>query len=245
MNSYEFHIGDYYRRAKNLSQTEHYIYRSLIDEYYLAETPFPPDDDRSIMRLIGLTTDQQEDLSYILKRFFTLQDDGWHHSHIEDQLNKIYAKSEKARASAAVRWDKHNANGMRTQCERNANGMLPSNPLTPLPSNPIKDARGKTSAKSTPVPYSKIIDLYHNTLPMCPRVKVLTDPRKKTISARWKNGCDGLKFWEDYFTHVKKSRFLTGRAEPRDASRKPFVADIDFLIRESTIVKTQEGKYHG
>ena len=243
MNSYEFHIGDYYRRAKNLSQTEHYIYRSLIDEYYLAETPFPPDDDRSIMRLIGLTSDQQKDLSYILNRFFLLQDDGWHHTHIEEQLNKIYAKSEKAKESAMVRWDKHNANGMRTHSERNANGMLPSNPLTPLPSNPTKDAGGKT--KSHPVPYAKIIETYHEVLPMCPRVKVLTDARKKTISARWKNGCDGMKFWEDYFTHVRKSRFLTGRAEPRQPGRKPFVADIDFLIRESTIVKTQEGKYHG
>jgi len=51
-----------------------------------------------------------------------------------------------------------------------------------------------------------------------------------------------LKFWEDYFNYVAQSKFLTGQSNPTNG-RKVFLADIDFLIREDVIVKTQEGKY--
>ena len=144
MNSYEFHIGDYYRETRNLSQGEHYIYRSLLDECYLHEVPLTT-DPKMIMRLIGIKSDQIEDLEFILDRFFMLTPDGWINNRVNEELAKIYAKSAAAKASADARWAKHknNANGMRTQCERNANGMLPSNPLTPLPSDPVK----KTATK--------------------------------------------------------------------------------------------------
>ena len=156
MNTYEFHIGDYYRRTKNLSQIEHYIYRSLLDECYLSETPLPA-DIRLIMREIGLTSDQKDDLEYILDRYFELDDDGYHHEHVEQVLARVYAKSEQAKEAADIRWDKYrrkanaskkNANGKRPHSDSKANGMPPSNPLTPLPSNPKKTATKRFVAPS-------------------------------------------------------------------------------------------------
>jgi hypothetical protein len=102
----------------------------------------------------------------------------------------------------------------------------------------------ESSPRSEPCPYQKIIDLYHTKLPMLPQVAKLTDARKRAISARWKNGMYGMENWEAYFDDVAQSRFLTGKVDP-SPGRKQFVADIDFLIRESTIVKMQEGKYNG
>ena len=144
MNSYEFHIGDYYRETRNLSQGEHYIYRSLLDECYLHEVPLTT-DPKMLMRLIGIKSDQIEDLEFILDRFFMLTPDGWINNRVNEELARIYAKSAAAKASADARWEKHkkNANGMRTQCDRNANGVLPLDPLTPLPSDPVK----KTATK--------------------------------------------------------------------------------------------------
>ncbi|MCP4186023.1 MAG: hypothetical protein GY763_00305 [Gammaproteobacteria bacterium] len=95
----------------------------------------------------------------------------------------------------------------------------------------------------SPCPYQKIVDLYHEILPTLPRVVKLTDKRKSHIRSRWKGDADNLKFWEDYFNHVGRSKFLTGQAHPTNG-RKVFMADIDFLIREDVIVKTQEGKYN-
>ncbi len=249
MNSYEFHIGDYYRETRNLSQTEHYIYRSLLDECYLHETPLTT-DIRMLMRIIGLTSDQKEDLEYILGRFFILTDDGWTNNRANEELARIYAKSELAKASADVRWEKHrknanakerDANAMRTHSERNANGMLPSDPLTPLPSDPKELAPTVLVDAATPAPtcpHQKIVDSYHKHFPAGPMVKVITDKRKKAIKARWANGGNGLDFWDAYFKHAAKSRFLVGNNE------RNWIADFDFFIRPDTATFMQEGKYH-
>ena len=93
-------------------------------------------------------------------------------------------------------------------------------------------------------PYTKIIETYHQKLPMLPKVITLTDKRKSHIKARWINGADNLKFWEDYFSHVGNCNFLIGKSMATNG-RKTFIADIDFLIREDVMVKTQEGKYDG
>ena len=110
-----------------------------------------------------------------------------------------------------------------------------------------KEARGETLSESPPqrsiCPYQKILALYHTILPELPSVVDLTDKRKKAISARWKNGMNGLDNWQAYFEHCRESKFLMGKVDP-PRGRKQFLADIDFLIREATIVSTQEGKYH-
>lgn len=101
----------------------------------------------------------------------------------------------------------------------------------------------KEKAKRTPVPIKEILSLYHEHLPMCPAVQKLTEARRQQIEARWRQGdIPDLDSWRDYFAFVAKSKFLTGRAPPQ-TGHKPFLADIDFLIRESSAVKIFEGKY--
>ncbi len=78
---------------------------------------------------------------------------------------------------------------------------------TPLESPPRRE----------PCPYQKIIDLYHEKLPMLPQVVKLTESRKRAINARWRNGMYGLGNWDKYFDDVAKSKFLTGRSDPRPA----------------------------
>jgi len=240
MNSYEFHIGDYYRETRNLSQGEHYIYRSLLDECYLHEVPLTT-DPKMLMRLIGIKPDQLEDLEFILDRFFMLTPDGWINNRVNEELARIYAKSAAAKASADARWEKHkkNANGMRTQCDRNANGMLPLDPLTPLPSDPKElDPTGLVNAKASTCPYQRIVDIYHEKFPAGARVKFITDKRKKAMKARWSGGMDTIEYWSDYFSHAATSRFLTGTND------RNWRADLDFFIRPDSAVNLQEGKYH-
>jgi len=238
MNSYDFHIGDYYRQTAHLSQEEHYIYRRLIDQYFLTELPIST-DLRLVSRKLQLTSDQIGTLQTILEEYFELEDDGWHHDRVKQELERIYGKSEQAREAANRRWDKakrnrtqcgSNAGAMRAQCENDAGGMLPTDPLTPLPTDP-KDAvpNGTVSKpKASPCPYQQIVDLYHEKLPMLPAVKVLTAKRKSHMKARWTNGAADLKFWDDYFDTVATSKFLTGRTAPTNG-RKIFFADIDFF----------------
>ena len=51
------------------------------------------------------------------------------------------------------------------------------------------------------------------------------------------------EFSENYFNHAAESDFLTGKKPPIPPRTKPMIADIDFLLRESTITFMQEGKY--
>ena len=106
-----------------------------------------------------------------------------------------------------------------------------------------EDSQGEPTPPRSRCPYGKILKLYHTILPELPSVVGLTDKRKRAISARWKNGMNGLENWDTYFKHVRESKFLMGKVDP-PRGRKQFIADIDFLIREATIVSTQEGKYH-
>ena len=98
--------------------------------------------------------------------------------------------------------------------------------------------------KRPAIPVSEIVDLYHELLPMCPKVRKLTTARKKQIEARWRCGdLPDLKTWRDYFEFCAESKFLTGLTQPMNG-HKHFVADLEWLSREGNYTKIYERKYH-
>ena len=99
-------------------------------------------------------------------------------------------------------------------------------------------------------PTEEIVGLYHEHLPMLPRVEVLNDARRRTISARWREVVTdqdirkapdvrraAIEWFAWYFGHCARSRFLTGKA-------KDWRADLDFLMTPSKFAKAVEGSYH-
>jgi hypothetical protein len=99
-------------------------------------------------------------------------------------------------------------------------------------------------------PTDRLVDLYHKHLPMLPRVEVMNDGRRRTLSARWREVVTdkdiakspdprqaALEFFDWYFEHAAQSAFLTGRA-------KNWRADFDFLTTPSKFAKVVEGHYH-
>lgn len=124
MKYYQFNIADYRQDTQHLTPEEHYIYRTLLDECYLTELPLPT-DIRVLMRKLRLTSDQKDTLLTILDEFFDLTDEGYSNDKVNRVLSKTYEKSEKARASVKVRWDryerKRNSNDRNTNVERSKN----------------------------------------------------------------------------------------------------------------------------
>ena len=257
MHYYPFDVSDYRKDTGHLTMEEHYAYRVLLDECYLTEKPLP-EDKRVLMRKLKLTPGQEWVLDNILLDFFVSTERGYIHPRVEVELERYREKSDKARTSANTRWHKNkkgtievrsnsdrNATAVRPHSEGNATGMLTKN-LELRTKKEIKkgaDAPGGNSSSSAPIPYQKIIDLYHGILPMLPRVVKLTDKRKSHIRARWQGDAQDLDWWREYFQVVITSKFLTGQSTPT-LGRPVFRADIDFLIREDVMIKTQEGKYH-
>lgn len=105
-------------------------------------------------------------------------------------------------------------------------------------------------------PTDELINLYHELMPLNPRVKIPNAARFKAISSRWKEAArlsckpfgysnreDGLSAWRQFFSVCAESKFLTGRAQAAPG-KPPFVADIDFLFSPSGFAKCLENKYH-
>jgi hypothetical protein len=97
--------------------------------------------------------------------------------------------------------------------------------------------------KSDSVPYKKIIELYHQHLPVLPAVIKLTQKRKAQIRQRFKEDLDDLKKWENYFIFVGQSDFLMGRVDST-GGHHIFRADIDWIISTAHFTNIAEGKYH-
>jgi hypothetical protein len=117
---------------------------------------------------------------------------------------------------------------------------LEATPLVVLP----------TAKRPIACPSEEIVSLYHEKLPMLPRVEVLSDGRKRALAARWRHivsdpevaakpdpRSEGLEWFAWYFDHASKSAFLTGKA-------KDWRADFDFLVAPAKFVKVVEGHYH-
>lgn len=85
------------------------------------------------------------------------------------------------------------------------------------------------------VPYEKIRELYNSICTDLPKAIKLSDARKKYIRARWKEYPD-TEFWEKFMHRVQNSNFLTGK-------KTDFVANFDWIIKESNFIKILEGNY--
>jgi hypothetical protein len=89
------------------------------------------------------------------------------------------------------------------------------------------------------IPYQAIVDVYHEVLPELPRVRILTDARRKAIRSRLRSDADrrDLEWWRRYFLAVRPCRFLFG------ANNRNWTATFDFLTSEKGMAGVLEGKY--
>jgi hypothetical protein len=93
------------------------------------------------------------------------------------------------------------------------------------------------------VPYSEIVDLYHQKLPMLAQVYKMTTLRKNKVKLLWHEELQSLNAWENYFDFISQSAFLTGKTIGKDG--RAFIADFDFIVNQTNFVKIAEEKYHG
>lgn len=85
----------------NLSPSEELAYRRLIDLYHLREKPIPV-DVREAARLIRMKSSLKS-VESVLKKFFTLAEDGWHHPFCDENLRREWERREKRKQRAKAR----------------------------------------------------------------------------------------------------------------------------------------------
>jgi hypothetical protein len=103
--------------------------------------------------------------------------------------------------------------------------------------------------------HEKVIALYHQHLPTLRRVEVWNETRKGYLRQRWREVAeelsrqkevqvsDILDWFTEFFVHIGTSKFLTGRVNSKDG--RPFLADLEWILKPSNFAKIVEGKYHG
>lgn len=93
--------------------------------------------------------------------------------------------------------------------------------------------------KTTAVPYQNIVNLFNGICTELPRVIKITNNRKKTINARWRENDCSLEFFEKYFRRIRDSDFLNHRIQ----TNREWKADFDWVMNENNMAKVLEGKY--
>lgn len=127
MNFYPRHLGDYARDAGHLSLAEHGAYTLLLDRYYASERPIGREEAFRICH--ATSKSDRQAVTRVLQEFFRWTDEGYRNKRADEEILRVREKSEKAKASAASRWNQSltDANAMRTHSERNADAMLSNN----------------------------------------------------------------------------------------------------------------------
>ena len=86
-------------------------------------------------------------------------------------------------------------------------------------------------------PYEKIKDLFHEICVSYPKVIKLSDSRKKTIKARYKEYNYDIEAFKRLFTKAEESDFLKGNND------KNWSANFDWLINPQNMIKVLENRY--
>lgn len=94
MHYYQYNIADYRKDTAHLTPIEHYIYRSLMDWYYLDEQPIPK-ITQVVIRRLGLGLEQEPNLLNVLSDFFVLEENGYHQGRIDKEIAAYHSKAEK------------------------------------------------------------------------------------------------------------------------------------------------------
>ncbi len=96
--------------------------------------------------------------------------------------------------------------------------------------------RDRDREKRESIDYQKIVNAYNDTCVSFPRLKTLSDSRKKSIKARFNSGYTYEDF-EDLFKKAEQSSFLKG------ANSRSWSATFDWLIKDSNMAKVLDGNY--
>lgn len=99
-----------------------------------------------------------------------------------------------------------------------------------------EEDKEKDKDREKRIDYQRIINMYNETCVSYPRLRTLSDTRKRTLKARFNNGYNYSDF-EELFRKAEASTFLKG------GNDRNWSATFDWLIKDSNMPKVLEGNY--
>ena len=108
-------------------------------------------------------------------------------------------------------------------------------PQDSIGKNSIEEISIDKSSAGENINYQKIVDMYNEICISLPRVKSISDARKKSIKARLRKY--SLEDIKQAFANAEESDFLKGN-NPRN-----WTADFDWIMKDANIAKVLDGNY--
>lgn len=257
MHYYSFNIGDYRRRTNNFTLLEHGIYRQLIDEYYLDESPLPI-ELKKLYRKIGAKSEEEKQIiKELLEDFFTLDTDGYQHVHCNEVIAEYHAKSLKNKENGK-KGGRPKKNPEESEINPVGLSGLPIANPNESESNPNQEPLTINNKPVTnKIPYQLIADAYQKYYSDptgnggLVAVKQWSAKRKGAIKKLWlldtdneleNNQTNNIEHWERYFDYCSSIAFFQGDASRND-DHANWKASFDFLIKVDTYNANKERKY--
>ena len=126
-------------------------------------------------------------------------------------------------------------NRIRKQRQREKEKLLPNNNHVTSRDSHATDIDIDKDKEKEKIDYQRIVDMYNDTCVSFPRLKSLSENRKKSIKARLKTySYDDFK---TLFEKAEASDFLKGK------NNKDWSATFDWLIKDSNMAKVLDGNY--
>ena len=146
--------------------------------------------------------------------------------HVSERVRKFREKQRITDCNVTETLPKRYCNGADTDTDTDTDTEQKehSTPLPPTPKNAC--------------PISKIIGLYHDTLPGLATVQKISNELARKIKARWNADTDrqSLEWWQWYFEGVYKCGFLMGQ-------KKDWAATLHWLTGRENMEKVLSGYY--
>jgi hypothetical protein len=104
-------------------------------------------------------------------------------------------------------------------------------------------------------PHGAILALWAEVLPSMPRhlPSQWKGARSDHLRARWRetatekgwtDEAQGIAYLRKLFSYIGQSPFLTGKAHQHDPAKRPFIAELEWIVNPANWAKCHEGKYH-
>lgn len=118
-----------------------------------------------------------------------------------------------------------------TTCENNVQGSKPSTATAPAEQEPPRPT------------VDEVVELWHEVMPDCARVRILSTARRTTINARIRHDLQSLDSWRRYFAYIRTRPFLMGKVPPSNGHSRAFKPTLLWFCKAENFAKISEDFY--
>ena len=226
MHYYKRNIGDYHKKAGRLTMLQHGSYTLLMDSCYDREQ-FPTEEE-AIEWVWASNQDEIDAVLFVLKRFFTLEDDVYTQKRIKEDLERYQQNSSTNQRIALEREAKR-----RDEKEQRVHGSCDKEHEPPPNHKPLTTNQEPLTINQKPVtksytPFDDFWDIYPKHVD------------KKKAEIKW----DKLKVDDELFNKIKNHLAMAYITREKQHIPGP----LPYLNGEKwddEIIQTTEGKNDG